>query len=261
MSQKTNKISISCIIPTRNRPLFLKEALDSVLKQTVKPHEIIIVNSGSEPVESSEGIKIFDVVKNSGPSQARNFGACVASGDFLAFLDDDDLWPPDYLERVTHALRQDTLCVISRLDKLENGKVQPYKYAEKNMRLIYSINPGITGSNVVVDRELFISIGGFDVRLESGEDKSLIIDLMDYGQKNAKSLNWPGITFLLDNFAIQRMHDGPHIGKTSKGIKAFVDKYSDRMTRMDYYYNMSLISKNPCYRLAYLCHKLLSDSR
>ena len=93
------KNTISVIIPTYNRLSLLKEAIESVRRQTIENIEIVVVDDGSDdPVEV--GIKTIDpsVIylrqKNLGLNAARNFGLSEASGDFIALLDDDDLWLP-----------------------------------------------------------------------------------------------------------------------------------------------------------------------
>ena len=123
-------MKISCIIPTHNRGDYLKEALNSVICQTREPDEIIVVNNGEQRVDlvglESESIKIFNIVPHAGASQARNFGASVAAGDYLAFLDDDDMWGKDYVLNVYNAIKNDLAidCAVSALKKLSNNKFQ-----------------------------------------------------------------------------------------------------------------------------------------
>ncbi|MFY9682798.1 MAG: glycosyltransferase family 2 protein, partial [Candidatus Sulfotelmatobacter sp.] len=95
---------ISVVIPYYNREMFVDEAVQSVLGQTIKPLEIIIVNDCSR--ESSrryldryaEMCKIVDLTENVGLAGARNAGIRAARGQFIAFLDDDDIWLPQKLE-------------------------------------------------------------------------------------------------------------------------------------------------------------------
>ncbi len=93
----------SIVIPTHNRALFLKAAIDSLLKQTVQPDEIIVVDDGSiddtSHLLSTFGSKLNVISQaQSGRSQARNIGLARANGDFIAFLDDDDILPPTSIE-------------------------------------------------------------------------------------------------------------------------------------------------------------------
>ena len=133
-------MKISCIIPTYNRKEFLVEAVNSVLSQTRKPDEIIIVNNGDERVflsdKLSKHVKVYDIVRNAGASQTRNFGAGVATGDYLAFLDDDDLWGSDYLKNVTGVIRGKSNLVVSRLDcVVADGVINPFKNPSKTVTI------------------------------------------------------------------------------------------------------------------------------
>ena len=95
---------ISVIIPTYNREKFLPATIDSVLRQTYSDYEIIVVDDGStdgtqEVIEKLYGGKLKYIYKNNGgPASARNVGLKNASGNYIAFLDSDDLWFPEKLE-------------------------------------------------------------------------------------------------------------------------------------------------------------------
>ena len=100
---KFPRMRFSAVIPARNAPN-LSAAIDSCLNQSLKPHEIIVVDDASSehPVESlrerfaaecdSGLLKIITLSENRGPSAARNTGWDAATGDFVAFLDADDRW-------------------------------------------------------------------------------------------------------------------------------------------------------------------------
>ena len=104
----SNKVSV--IIPSFNRYKYLLNAINSIKNQTYDNYEIIVVNDGSteDGYQSSElknMAKVIHVERNSTPDwggsrpAVRNYGISEASGDFIAFLDDDDLWLPSKLER------------------------------------------------------------------------------------------------------------------------------------------------------------------
>lgn len=95
---------VSVIIPTYNRAATLKRTIDSALAQTYRPLEVIVVDDGSadgtETVMRSYGDRIHGIVQaNGGPSAARNAGAKAAKGEWLAFLDSDDVWRPEKIAR------------------------------------------------------------------------------------------------------------------------------------------------------------------
>jgi len=96
--------AVSVIIPTFNRSSLVKEAVESVLQQNYSDFEVLVVDDGSTddtgPVIkqiTDDRIK-YHYKPNGGQSNARNFGLVLAKGKYVAFLDEDDLWPADYLE-------------------------------------------------------------------------------------------------------------------------------------------------------------------
>lgn len=235
---------ISCIIPTCNRNLFLIEAIKSVLSQTLLPHEIIIVNNGNSAVDLPDNIrekvKIFNMVSCAGASQARNFGALMAKGDFLAFLDDDDLWGKDYLENVNSAIDQGSKFIISRLDKMKDGQITNYKNINNKLKIdnLLILNPGINGSNIVISKKLFYRLRGFDAKLPTSEDKSLLIEALRANES---------IRVLSGNQAILRVHNQGSLSgaKTiALGIYQFTKKYKNIMSKTQYTYNMLKYCQN-----------------
>lgn len=105
-----NNPSVSVIIPTYNRLRFLREALDSIHAQTFRVMETIVVDDGSQE-EIAAGVADHPtrprVIRQSrsGPAAARNRGLVEATGELIAFLDSDDLWLPDKMERYLSAMR------------------------------------------------------------------------------------------------------------------------------------------------------------
>jgi len=237
-------MKISCIIPTCDRPALLKESLQSILNQTVKPHEIIIVNNGSKeinlPSQQGLAIKIFNIIPYAGVAQARNFGACQADGEYLAFLDDDDLWNTFYLENIEKTIEnKNELLLISRLDKMENNKIVSHRKANlSNLTIPYVLksNPGFNGSNIVISKKLFFDLKGFDPKLPPSEDKALLLEAL---------LKKIEIKTLPENQVILRMYEGtPRLTESSKmaeGIFQFTRKYSHLMNWQQFFFNWKKI--------------------
>jgi glycosyltransferase involved in cell wall biosynthesis len=95
---------ISCIVPVFNGERYLGEAIDSILAQTYRPVEIIVVDDGSTDGTAAVAARYGDRIRyvrqnNGGAPTARNLGLSVAMGEFVAFLDSDDLWHPEKLQR------------------------------------------------------------------------------------------------------------------------------------------------------------------
>jgi glycosyltransferase involved in cell wall biosynthesis len=113
---------VSTIIPVFNRPLLLREAVRSVLAQTYTPIEIIIVDDGStdstpqvcrELAEQNPGLVRFLIRENGGPGAARAAGTAAAQGEFVQYLDSDDLLAPIKFERQVNALRSRPDCDVA----------------------------------------------------------------------------------------------------------------------------------------------------
>ena len=111
-----NSKKVSIVIPSFNRYSYLLNAIDSIQNQTYENYEIIVVNDGSteDAYHSSELkslSKVIHVDRNSTPNwggsrpAVRNYGISEASGDLIAFLDDDDYWLPNKLERQISAMK------------------------------------------------------------------------------------------------------------------------------------------------------------
>ena len=94
---------VSVIVPTYNRADRLEEALRSIISQTYKDFELIVVDDGStdntpKVMQSFPGAQYLAMEKNSGVSKARNLGLACAKGQFICFLDSDDLWDEKKLQ-------------------------------------------------------------------------------------------------------------------------------------------------------------------
>jgi teichuronic acid biosynthesis glycosyltransferase TuaG len=107
--------TVSVIIPAYNTAEFIMETLDSVLQQTFKNFEVIVVNDGSPDTEKLESVlaPVRDRItylkrENRGPAAARNAAIGLARGTYLAFLDSDDAWLPNYLENQIEFLEKNT---------------------------------------------------------------------------------------------------------------------------------------------------------
>lgn len=99
---------VSVIIPSHNRPQLVAQAVESVLAQN-HPTEIIVIDDGSDPALTAEGVLAHPVVRllrndvAQGPTRARNVGIDAATGTYMAFLDDDDIWLPGKLSACVRA--------------------------------------------------------------------------------------------------------------------------------------------------------------
>ncbi len=184
----TDVPAVSVIIPTYDRMEMLGAALDSVAAQTFQDFEIVIVDDGStdgtrEYVASrSERIRYF-WQPNQGVAEARNHGLRVIHSEFVAFLDSDDLWKPEFLDKTVSLLRQnpDLALVYTRFTSMDAaGRVLPRHNktpfaGDVTLRLFASTF--IHTSAVVARSHVIRDAGGFDGRLSHNEDYDLWLRL------------------------------------------------------------------------------------
>ncbi len=174
----------SVIIPTCNRRELLLEALDSVLAQTYGDFELIVVDDGSTD-GTTEVLKrygdrlIYTYQANRGVSVARNRGIELARGEFIAFLDSDDLWLPKKLHiQVAFMDRhpEAQICYTDEIWVRRGVRVNPKKKHAKYSGWIYPYCLPlciISPSSALMRRGLFEEVGTFDTRLPVCEDYDL----------------------------------------------------------------------------------------
>lgn len=176
-----NNPLVSVIIPAYNRGWVLKEAVDSVLAQDFPNFELIVVNDGSadnsSEILASYGNKIRIVSQeNRGVSSARNRGIGSSSGDYIAFLDSDDLWLPGKLSAQVAFFEKNPDALICQTEEIwvKNGiRMNPGKrhkkmsgfFFEKSLELCL-----VSPSAVMAKKRLFEIAGLFDETLPACED-------------------------------------------------------------------------------------------
>ena len=177
-------LNVSVIIPTYNRKNLLKRALHSASSQTFVPQEIIVVDDGSSDGTKDWVLERFPYVRyiyqdNSGVSSARNAGIKEAKGSWIAFLDSDDEWMPDKLEKQETAIndsKEAWLCHTNEVWVRNSVRVNQMKkhqkyggYVFENCLDICRISP----SSVLIKKEVFEMVGLFDESLKVCEDYDL----------------------------------------------------------------------------------------
>ena len=193
---------ISVIIPTYNRADLLKQALDSLATQTFRDFETIVVDDGSRDHTSevipahSTGCQ-YIVINHSGlPAVARNAGIKVARGEWIAFLDSDDTWLPDKLQKQVEVLKRfpaiGLLCtnayVTSDSPVAPGNRLYFTEHAHQGMKNIVELiqDNFVITSTMLVRRSLIISTGAFseNPRLRAIEDYDLWLRLASYSDIN-----------------------------------------------------------------------------
>jgi glycosyltransferase involved in cell wall biosynthesis len=205
-----NNPLISVIIPIYNGERFLAETIRSVLDQTYAPIEVIAVDDGSTD-GSAAIVRSFPDVKyihqsNQGVAAARNTGVKAAQGDFLAFIDQDDLWTLDKLEKQAAYLQEhaDIGYVLSMVQFfLEPGVEKPAWVRDE---LLVEPRPGYNLGNVLIRRRVFERVGLFDTQYVLASDHDWFVRAKDDGIPMAR---------MPDVMLMKRTHDSNESRHTS----------------------------------------------
>jgi glycosyltransferase involved in cell wall biosynthesis len=174
---------VSVIIPVYNRAAQAREAIASVLAQTVSEFEILLIDDGStdgtNALKGSDQRIRYYYQENKGASSARNLGIRAATGTHIAFLDSDDLWLPKKLEKEIRFFKEHPDFSIVQTEEIwiRNGvRVNPGKKHQKRAGWIFReclplclISP----STVMIRREVFEAAGLFDETFPVCEDYDL----------------------------------------------------------------------------------------
>lgn len=174
--------SICVVIPAYNREATIARCIESVLAQTYKPKDIIVVDDGSTDStlsilnSFSDWISVVPVLENKGVSFARNLGVQHSQAEWISFLDSDDEWTPNKLEKQVSFLKQYPFYDIlqSEEDWIRDGELfNKKKHHSKQEGFIFDLcleRCMITPSSVLISRTLFNRFIGFDDKLPTCED-------------------------------------------------------------------------------------------
>lgn len=176
---------VSVIIPVYNRAHLLTDVINSVLEQTYRPHEIIVVDDASHDnpeaiAKCYPEVRFFRNEKNLGAAGARNVGASHATGVILAFLDSDDHWLPDKLENQIQVFEKSSVEHLAlvygsylRYDRKggQSARLIQARYRGNLKRPLLRFGNVISNfSNFVVKKEVWDELGGLDLRFPPKED-------------------------------------------------------------------------------------------
>ena len=213
---------VSVVIPAFNRWRLLAEAIDSVLAQSYRDFELIVVDDGSTDATASELAKLasrlqFFVTERRGVSAARNLGVSQSRGYYIAFLDSDDLWLNSKLERQTRFMDEHPEFHICQTDEIwiRNGvRVNPRAVHQKPSGDIFSRSLElclVSPSAVMMTKALFDRTGGFDEAFPVCEDYDLWLRISAQHQ----------VPLIPDRLTIKR---GGHADQLSRSIWG-MDRY------------------------------------
>ncbi|MFM9265286.1 glycosyltransferase [Tychonema sp. BBK16] len=234
LPQKTVKVSV--IIPAYNCDRYIVQAIESVFNQTYKNWEIIVVDDGStdnirQILEPYSDLIQYIYQENQGAAIARNNACKLAKGEFLAFLDGDDFFLPEKLEKQIACFEADP-----SLDMLQNGwlivdkngkdlyPAMPWNEAPKLDLEAFVIHKSVRPSAMMLRREWWERLGGFDPRFPPTEDLDFALRL---ALKGCKSV------WLKEILTCYRQHDSNLMASGSKVMKSMEIVMEQFFARLD----------------------------
>ena len=233
---------VSIVIPTYNRSHVISEAIDSIIQQSYKNWELIIVDDGSsdgtetlirDKYDSREQISYFKI-DNSGATHARNVGASHARGKYLTFLDSDDVAHVDWLAKLTNQLKLDNCALIScgvRYIKADLSEEISLPQVMSPAFFGYRMK-STNGGSFMLTLDLFRKVGGYDSNLRSGQHTELGMRLageLHASGQSVSNLDEPLVDVINRGGASIR-GDGE---ATYAGILYFIKKHRDFLTVTD----------------------------
>jgi glycosyltransferase involved in cell wall biosynthesis len=181
---RQNHLIFSVVIPNYNGSKYLEETLDSIFAQSHQAHEVLVVDDGStdnslaileEYKKLHANLKVIKQ-QNGGPSKARNLGVLHAQGNFIAFLDSDDLWHKDFLTKMA-LLIDNTQCHLAYANYLwfDQNKQYVNQKAKDNPMELFDLwsDSMLSPSGLVFEKASLLNIGGWDEELWACEDMDL----------------------------------------------------------------------------------------
>ncbi|HEY1922088.1 MAG TPA: glycosyltransferase family A protein [Tepidisphaeraceae bacterium] len=181
--------TVTVIIPAYNSGKFIADALDSALRQTAPPTQVIVINDGSTDDTIARLLPYRDRITvidqpNQGAAAARNAGLQIATGDFIAFLDADDAWHPKKLEMQLEALHRHPEIQLIATDafdypSISEPDISPDAGVEEVPLDRLLVRNYFTASSIMIRSEIVRRVGGFDLSISNVED-------FDYWQRVAQ---------------------------------------------------------------------------
>ncbi|MDD5454559.1 MAG: glycosyltransferase [Candidatus Ratteibacteria bacterium] len=247
---------VSVIIPTYNRALILNETIQSVLQQTHRELEIIVVDDGSTDntgrlIEKINDKRLFYLYKeNRGLASARNEGIKKSKGEYIAFLDSDDRWLPSKIEKQIEVFKNSRLkpgvvyCGVRYIDengaKIREEKLPAYR-GNIFLELLGSRRNAVlgAGSTILVKKECFKECGLLNENLSYRIDLEMLIRI-------AKKFAFDYAAEVLSEIRIHNTRMSSDVDNIIKGREMLFEKiYSDlknhRRILAKYYYQTALL--------------------
>ncbi len=220
---------ISVVMPAYNMEAYIGESIISVLSQAFRDWELIVVNDGSTD-DTAKVVRQFDDGRirlieqdNKGVSAARNAGLDAARGDYISFLDADDLWDNTFLQSLFAAIRNHTFAYSGYRKLHENGRIGRYKYKYCSGKILRDALAMITWIHVgamLIDRRILDGIR-FTDGVRSGEDLEFIYKVLSRADAVAVPCELATYRFRPGSASTQPHKEPDNVVKRTERLRAF----------------------------------------
>lgn len=282
MTGSNTKPAFTVVIPVFNAEATLTQTIQSVFDQTCGDWELLLIDDGSSDssVMICETAAALDsrvrVLENpgKGPATARNYGAYLGSGTYIAFLDADDVWIPERLAKMQAGFkaRPSAGCLFSRVRLCDARSMKEIGFTPAIYRLFPQDLMGefaiTTSSNLVFRREAFEEVQGFDPMMSSAEDQDLVLRLACQTSWTIKGLDHVLINYRLNTASLSTQLEAMEQGwrrliSKIETIAPLLVKTHKRRAAAIFYRQQALRSvrgvKRPLTGSLYLIRAVLSD--
>jgi glycosyltransferase involved in cell wall biosynthesis len=178
---------VSCVVPTYNGAAYLDEALDSIVGQTYRPLEIVVSDDGSSDATLTIAARYGPLVRivaqpNGGPAAARNRGVRAALANFVAFLDQDDVWHPEKLARQMSrfGVRPELDISVAHVQRFWTERLRGQQEQFRTHRVSKPLPGYITGT-FLMRRSLFEVVGPFEERIRFADSMEWFLRAVERG--------------------------------------------------------------------------------
>ena len=240
-----NSFSISVVIPTFNRLIYLERAIKSVLNQTISVNEIIIVDDGSDDgtsefIHSNYPNLKYIFQSNSGVSAARNTGIKAASSNWIAFLDSDDAWVTNKIQKQITELELNpemNFCHSNEIWIRNGSEIKQKNTHKKFGGFIFDKcldKCRISPSTVICRKSLLIKLNGFDEDLAICEDYDLWLRITSDNP----------VIYIEKPLIIKYGGHQDQLSRNSEGIESYHIKSLEKLLKQDFHSEHRIAMEN-----------------
>ena len=228
--------SVSIVLPTRDRPARLREALERVARQTHPELELVLVRDGGAPL-SAEVIGLLDrlefparVLDHDDPPEglaaSRDRGIRASRADSIAFLDDDDLWEPGHVARLSAALDRDPGVDVAYTDAwVLNEESGGRRTLAQDFELeVFMRDSFIPPSAILARRSSFDRFGLFDTEIPYSEDWDWLLRVA-LGQGRIQRVPGASVTIRIHKGGMSQLHNSDHAAGRRQSLDILSNRY------------------------------------